>query len=202
MRPMRPRAALRLTVLLAITALVPACGSSDRGGDNAWSTESQEKYRPLRQTEALNGPTRAEQSAAQTAFLGVRHDLMLTAAAHPAKCNCLAVEVGPSTSPSFFWTGGNPPDIGSDAWAIAVSANGVDCLGGDPNGAKRRPSISAVDTENDDVLVEIEDLPEGRPLASGAIIPRPGPKGSVYVRPQNARVIYAKGAFAGRCKVR
>ena len=115
---------------------------------------------------------------------------------------CLAVEVGPATSPSFFWTGGNPPDIGSDAWAIAVSANGVDCLGGDPNGAKRRPSISAVDTENDDVLVEIEDLPEGRPLASGAIIPRPGPKGAVYVRPQNARVIYAKGAFAGRCKVR
>ena len=69
-RVLWPRAALRLTFLLAFTALVPACGSSDRGGDNAWSTESQEKYRPLRQTEALNGPTRAEQAAAQTAFLG------------------------------------------------------------------------------------------------------------------------------------
>jgi hypothetical protein len=199
---MRPRAATRLALLLALSALAPACGSSEKGGDNAWSTESQEKYRPLRQTEALNGPTKAEQVANQTAFLGVRHDLMLTAAAHPARCNCLAVEVGPASHPAFFWTAGNPPDIGTDALALAVSANGVDCLGGDPNGQKRRPSISAVDMENDDVLVEIEDLPEGRPLASGAIIPKPGPKGSVYVRPQNARVIYAKGAFAGRCKVR
>ncbi len=199
---MRPRAADRLALLFALSALAPACGSSERGGDNAWSTESQEKYRPLRQTEALNGPTRAEQAATQAAFVGVRHDLMLTGAAHPVRCNCLAVEVGPATHAGFFWTGGNPPAIGGDALAIAVSADGVDCLGGDPNAQKRRPSISAVDMENDDVLVEIEDLPEGRPLASGAIIPKPGPKGSVYVRPQNARVIYAKGAFAGRCKVR
>ncbi|MEO7328578.1 MAG: hypothetical protein ABI193_08375 [Minicystis sp.] len=199
---MRPRADARLALFLVLAALVPACGSSERGGDSAWSNESQEKYRPLRQTEALNGPTRAEQAANQGALLGVRHDLMLTAAAHPARCNCLAVEVGPAGGSPFFWTGAGPPEIGGEALAIAVSANGVECLGGDPNGQKRRPSISAVDLENDDVLVEIEDLPEGRPLATGAIIPKPGPKGSVYVRPQNARVIYAKGAFAGRCKVR
>jgi hypothetical protein len=199
---MRPTVATSLALLLALSALLPACGSSGKAADSAWSAESQEKFRPLRQTEALNPPTRAEQAAAQTAFLGVRHDLMLSDAPHQARCNCLAVEAGPAGHAAFFWTGGNPPDIGADALAVAISAKGVECLGGDPNEAKRRPSISAVDQENDDVIIEIEDLPEGRPLASGAIIPKPGPKGSVYVRPQNARVIYAKGAFAGRCKVR
>ena len=43
---------------------------------------------------------------------------------------------------------------------------------------------------------------ENRPLANGAVIPKPGPNGSVYVKPRNAKVIYAKGAPGGRCKVR
>ena len=51
------------------------------------------------------------------------------------------------------------------------------------------------------MIVEVEDLPQGRPLASGAVIPKPGPNGSVYVKPRDAKVIYAKGAPGGRCKV-
>ncbi|MFO0759444.1 MAG: hypothetical protein U0359_23325 [Byssovorax sp.] len=197
---MRPWALTPFVLVLA--ALLPACGPSNKAADSAWSQESEEKFRPLRQTEALNPPTKAEIAASQTAFLGVRHDLMLTDAARPARCTCLAVEVGAPGDPSFFWTAGSPPDIGKDALAVAISGNVSDCLGGDPSPQKRRPSISAVDQENDDVIIEVEDLPEGRPLASGAIIPKPGPKGAVYVRPQNARVLYAKGGFAGRCKVR
>src|SRR5262249_9808963 len=120
---------------------------------------------------------------------------------HPARCACLAVEVGPANHPAFFWTGG-VPKIGTDATAVAIGARGVDCPGGDPDESRRRPSISAVDQENNDIIIEIEDLPQGRPIAAGAIVPRPGAGGSIYVRPRAPGQVYAKGAPGGRCKVR
>jgi hypothetical protein len=193
---MRPSAVIAPFLLLS--ALLPACSGEQKSADPNWSSEPVEKQRALRETEALNqAPTATP--AMQTALLGVRHDLMLADGAHTARCNCLAVEVGPAADARFFWTGG-APDTGDNALAVAIGARGVPCVGGDPE-EKRRPSISAVDQVNDDVILEIEDLPDGRPLASGAIIPRPGAKGGVFVRPRDTKVIYAKGAVGGRCKV-
>ncbi len=197
---MRLRAALAPAALFALF-LTPACSGAEKASDPHWSEEKREESRPLRETEEMVGaqaPTSF--SSSQPGLLGVRHDVMLSEGAHPARCNCLAVEVGPATDPSFFWTAG-APTIGTDAVTIAVGARGVACVGGDADD-KRRPSISAVDQLGDDVIIEVEDLPEGRPIASGAVIPKPGPKGSVYVKPRNAKVIYAKGAPGGRCKVR
>src|SRR5262249_31370986 len=121
------------------------------------------------------------------AWPGVRHDLsMKPGAPRTPACGCVAVEVGMPGKQAFLW-GGEVPTIGSDAVVVAISARGVDCPA-EPDESKRRASISAVDHEGDDVIVEIEDLPEGRPLALGAIIPKPGPGGGLYLKAKDKSV--------------
>jgi hypothetical protein len=187
-------------LLLGIAPL--ACGASRTGADADWTAEPLPKDRPFRVTEALNAAQPLDPNEGkQQGLVGVRHDLMLAKVAREPRCSCLAVEVGAPTDSRFFWMG-SPPKVGSDAVAIAIGAQGVSCPGGDPDERRRRPSISAVDRENDDILIEIEDLPEGRPLASGAIIPAPGPRGAIYVRPRGPGVIYGRHQGAGRCRVR
>lgn len=197
---MRLRAALAPTAVVALF-LLPACSGAEKAADPHWTSEPPEVNRPLRETEEMNATKPAAGLFAnQNGLLGVRHDLLLADGAHTARCNCLAVEAGPAADPRFFWMSG-PPTIGAGAVAVALSARGVACEGGAAE-EKRRPSISAVDQIGDDIVIEVEDLPEGRPLASGAVIPKPGPQGGIYVRPRNAKSIYAKGAPGGRCKVR
>ncbi len=197
---MRLRAALAPAAVFALF-FTPACGGDQKAADPQWSSEPPEVNRPLRETEEMSATKpNAASFAMQSGLLGVRHDLLLADGAHTARCHCLAVEVGPATDRRFFWMSG-APTLGADAVAVALSARGIACSGGDAE-EKRRPSISAVDQIGDDILIEVEDLPEGRPLAAGAVIPKPGPNGGVYVRPRNAKSIYAKGAPGGRCKVR
>jgi hypothetical protein len=195
---MRLCAALAPAAVFALF-LLPACSGAEKASDPNWSNEKPEVNRPLRETEEMSGIAAPPPSTSQAGLIGVRHDLMLSEGAHPARCNCLAVEVGPASDPRFFWTAG-APTVGANAITVALGARGVTCAGGEADD-KRRPSISAVDQIGDDVIVEVEDLPQGRPLASGAVIPKPGPNGNVYVRPRNAKVIYAKDAPGGRCKV-
>ena len=85
--------------------------------------------------------------------------------------------------------------------AIALSARGVDCPGGLQDEEKRRPSISAVDQEGNDVIIEVEELPEGRPLATGAVIPKPAAGGAIYVKGRGGAVPYARPGAGGPCKV-
>lgn len=197
---MRLRAALAPTLVFALI-FTAACSGAEKAADPHWSNEPAEVNRPLRETEEMNATKPlAAMFSMQNGLLGVRHDLLLAEGPHTARCNCLAVEVGSAADPRFFWMSG-APTIGAGAVAIALSARGIACAGGEAED-KRRPSISAVDQIGDDIIVEVEDLPEGRPLASGAVIPRPGASGGIYVRPRNAKSIYAKGAPGGRCKVR
>ena len=196
------RRALALCLRLVPLVLLPACGATGKAVEAEWTAAPEEKSRPLRETETLGTPTPlTDASPKQSAVPGVRHDLMLSNGPHPARCTCLAAEAGPAADPAFFWTGG-APSIGPDAIVVAVGARGVDCPGGDADESRRRPSISAVDQENNDILIEIEDLPQGRPLASGVIVPRPGPGGAIYVRQRSPAQVYVRGAPGGRCKVR
>jgi hypothetical protein len=191
----------RLALLLA--ALVAAsCGRSRSAADADWTPEPEAKDKHLRDPEALFGAQPLDpKEDKQTAWLGVRHDLMLSNAPHEARCTCLAVEVGPPNDAKFFWMGSSP-EVGDSALAVAIGSRGVACPGGDPDDRRRRPSISGVDVEGEDVVVEVEDLPFGRPLASGAIIPRPGPKGAIYVRPRKGGGSYGSSPGGGRCRVR
>jgi hypothetical protein len=190
----------RLLVPLVLGLATVACGGSQRAADADWSPEPEKKDRHLRVTESLSPPQPIEENK-PTAVLGVRHDLMLADGPHEARCSCLSIEVGRADDPKFFWAGG-AADIGSDALILAVGARGIACPGGDPDDRRRRPSISAVDQDGEDIIVEVEDLPEGRPLASGAIIPRPGAKGGIYVRPRKGNGVYGRNPGAARCRVR
>jgi hypothetical protein len=179
-----------------------ACGGASRSADAQWSEESfDQPQHKFRDTEVLNPTPLEPMSRGRSALVGVRHDLMLSNKAPKAtRCSCLAVEVGRPRDPKFYWQG-DLQDVAPDSLVIALDARGVDCPGGPPD-VHRRPSISAVDMENNDILVEVEDLPEGRPIASGAILPKPGPGGSIYVRPKNRNVIYGRSQGGYRCRVR
>jgi hypothetical protein len=192
----------RFLVPLILGLASIACGGAQRADDADWTPEVQRKQKRLRVTETLGGreaPETADRGPA--AVLGVRHDLMLSNTPHDARCSCLSVEVGRPDEPRFFWAGG-APEVAPDALAFAVGARGIACPGGDPDDRRRRPSISAVDQDGDDIIVEIEDLPEGRPLASGAIIPRPGARGSIYIRPRRGNLVYGRNPGVARCRVR
>ena len=194
---------MRRLALLLLALLSASCGPSKSAADVDWTPEPQAKDKRFRETEALFGaqPLDAREDK-QTAWLGVRHDLMLVKAPHEARCTCLAVEVGPPSDPKFFWVGSSP-DVGENALAVAIDGRGVSCPGGDQDDRRRRPSISGVFVDGEDVIVEVEDLPFGRPLASGAVIPKPGPKGSIYMRPRKGGGFYGSSlGGGGRCRVR
>ncbi len=196
----------RLLVPLVLGLVCLSCGGAQKGEDSDWSPEPQKKQKKLRVTQDI-GPSgfskdpTVETNDRGTALLGVRHDLMLANGPHDARCSCLSVEVGRPNDPAFFWAGGTP-DVSSDAIIVAIGARGIACPGGDPDDRRRRPSISAVDQEGEDIVIEIEDLPEGRPLASGAIIPRPGSRGSIYVTPRRGNLLYGRNPGVSRCRVR
>jgi hypothetical protein len=190
-------------VVVALAALA-ACQANVRAS-TYWTPENQEETRPLRETETLHTLTAdAPKGADAATMLGVRHDLALAPTeGRAATCSCLtAVVAEGATSAAFQWDG-DAPRVGSDALVFAMSTRGVECAPGPADPAQRRASIAAVDVEGADVVVVLEDLPDGRPLAQGAIIPRPGAGGSVVVRPRSPKVVYGRalGLGAARCKV-
>lgn len=195
-----------LAALAAIAAAAAACsGSNHATADAFWNTgpAEEERSRPLRQTEELSStsPTPLTAESESPAWVGVRHDLMLAPSPdRKAKCTCLAVEVGDPKDPKFQWVAG-PPDSTHDTMAIALSARGVDCPGGQQDEEKRRPSISAVDQEGNNVIVEVEELPQGRPLATGAVIPKPAAGGGIYIKGRTSALPYARPGTNGPCKV-
>jgi hypothetical protein len=204
--PPRPRCKaprVRRSLVLPLLALgLGSCGGRQAPSDENWSTDTADSPRAGRRVEALGTPTPLDTGPRESALLGVRHDLMLSDAPHSTRCSCLAAEVGPASGKSFFWVGGAPA-AEPDALVVAIGARGVACPGGDPDETRRRPSIAGVEQVNDDIIVEVEDLPPSRPLASGAIIPKPGPRGGVYIRPAKRGTVYGHGpAGRGLCKVR
>lgn len=134
-------------------------------------------------------------------WFGVRLDLsMRPGTRRTPACGCLAVETGMPGKQAFLWDG-TTPAIGPDALVVTISARGVECPA-EPDESKRRASISAVERDGDDVLVEIETVPEGRPLALGAIVPKPGPNGVLVIQPRDKKVPWVPQGAANRCKIK
>jgi hypothetical protein len=197
---MRPLCLLLPAFALAITA----CAGTQREADKTWTDDPpDEGSHRFRDTEVLN-PTPIDKAPVSThaGFVGVRHDLMLADnIERHERCSCLDVEVGGSHDPMFFWQG-DRPELAVGETVVAIGAQGIPCQGGDPVDSRRRPSISAVDLENDNVIIEVEDLPLGRPLASGAVVPRPGPTGGLFIRPRHNQSLYGRGPGGRLCRVR
>jgi hypothetical protein len=221
---MKGSRAAGLAALLAGALALVGCGGSRQQVDSFWAGGDLEPG-PPQGDEAKDGgakklkrdigaPDDFEQAPAAggmgpeapraSTWFGVRHDLALASSpsspSSKERCSCLAVEVGKAEDPKFQWAAG-APEVGADALVLAFSARGVECPGGSPDEKNRRPSISAVDQEGNDVIVEIEELASGRPLASGAILPKPASGGAVYVKARSSKLPYARAQGGGRCKV-
>jgi len=208
-----------LASLLSSFAFALGCGGEGNEqepprspADPGWSDDlSDATGKPLRATEVMNKERGSGQTAQVAPTMGdptsplelrVRHDLMIAKdAPHEAICSCLSVAVGLAGDARLVWQA-EAPTLSGDVWLAAVSAKGVVCPGVAEEAA-RRPSISGVEREGADVVLTIEELPQGRPLASGAVFLKPGPGGSLYVKPKGGKSVYGKALNGGgKCKVK
>jgi hypothetical protein len=196
-----PSRALFALAVIPLCFVPLACGGGQKWSmDASWSTDQQES-KGGRVSRDLNPQATAEVDAGVLGWIGVRHDLLLSPAVpHTEICSCLAVAVGGLGDKRFAWQNGAPPNE-NELMAVAISTHGTKCPGGPTDENQRRPSISAVDRDGADVIIEVEELPPSRPLATGAVFLRPGPTGGVYVRSRNNRLPYARPVGDRLCRV-
>lgn len=201
-------------MFVAITLALPlGCGGAQSPAETGWSDDlGDPTIQPLEENENPErqsfGPTPITAApTTQPTEMRVRHDLMMAKdAPHEASCSCLAITLAQTPMDSRLMWIDAPPKLEADVAVVAMSNKGVACPGL-PADATDRPSISGVERDGPDVVIVVENLPQGRPVASGAVIPKPGPGGSVYVKPKGPKVLYGRplpGAPAngGRCKIR
>jgi hypothetical protein len=208
---------MRVAFLLsALTfALSIGCGGAQYSSpsESGWAEDlGDPSVQPL---EGSDNPERRSESptpitaapATQPTEMRVRHDLMMAKdAPRQANCSCLSIAIAESPADSRLMWMDASPKLESDVALVVMSDKGIACPGAAADGADR-PSISGVERDGADVVIVVEHLPTGRPLASGAVIPKPGPGGSIYVKPKGPKVLYGRplpgaASRAGRCKVR
>jgi len=131
---------------------------------------------------------------ADDTLVGARHDLQLTEQSTTPTCNCLAVAVGEASDPRFSWASG-PPRTTTGQWVVALRSDGVSCAEAAPDSLGA--SYWGYKREGENIVVVVEEARFGRPITSGAIIPRPGPSGQVLIQPLNARVPYGRALSSG-----
>jgi hypothetical protein len=136
-------------------------------------------------------PTRANDlDAAAPALLGARQDVTLVAGKQSTTCHCLAVAAGAPSDTAFSWEAEAPTIDRQTQVVIAFTSAGTGCT--DEPKETLGASYWGYLTSAEDVTVVVESARSGRPVTTGAVIPRPGPGGHVYVRPVDASVPYAK----------
>ncbi|MBN1607089.1 MAG: hypothetical protein JW940_10685 [Polyangiaceae bacterium] len=138
-----------------------------------------------------NGPTRAGRLDTEPpALLGARHDLRVVPGKQSTLCRCLAVALGAPNDSAFLWEADIPTIDPTTELVIAFSSADTGCT------EEPKESLGAsywgYQTSGEDVVVVVESARSGRPVTTGAIIPRPGPGGHVYLRPVDSSVPYAK----------
>jgi len=156
--------------------------------------------RPLEAGAATKAEAAADAAGApEYALLGARHDLNYAGAKTPT-CQCLAVALSDhAEDPAFQWELAAPKLEPSTQLVIAFTSNGVTC--DSPPAGTLGASYQGYAIDGNDVVISVEALGEGRPLTSGAIIPRPLGTGSVLI--ESAGAVYGKPleGKTKRCKL-
>jgi hypothetical protein len=179
-------------VALCVLLTATGCRASARAEANLNTGKSKdlidEPITPVQ--EGDEEEPREPDPSAQQALLGARHDLRLISSATAPTCTCLAVAVGAPNHRWFAWIG-EPARIDPERQlVIGFNSEGVSCAGApaDSLGA----SYWGYRREGDDVIVFVESAKFGRPITSGAIIPKPSGSGQVLVRPASKQVPYGR----------
>jgi len=182
---------------LALAFGTLACGAKhELYEDKDWTQEHGSEGKAWREVEALFSAEESDADRYNYVLRGVRHDLTMSANAKPdARCTCMDVVVGKPTDRKRFRWAGEVPLIGREQLVVAVRTEQSKCPVGTPE--TRRPSIRAVDVSAEHVVVVIEELPFDRPQALGAIVQRPKPGGSLFLRARKYRKLVLPYGYTG-----
>ena len=133
-------------------------------------------------------------------LLGARHDLKLRSGKGNASCQCLSVSLGGAQSSGMVWSAVPPAIDDATQLTLALSSEGQTCPGEpkDSLGA----SYWGYRISGNDVVVLVEAARGGRPLTSGAVIPRPVGDGQVFIAPASKELPYGRPVDGkGLCKI-
>ena len=190
-------------LVVAFCLALSGCHASASAEAKTSSDEKVAEYdRPFEPSDGPSGFGDTDEATdMQMALVGARHDLLLSTDAPSAVCQCLDIVAGPATSPDFFWQAGPPQTNSSTQIVVALTSEGIPCP--DAPAESLGASYWGYEVEGENTVVVVELARPGRPLTSGAIIPRPGPQGHILVKPLNKRVPYGRPLTEGqpRCEV-
>ena len=141
----------------------------------------------------------AQAAGPERPLLGARTDLSLSSGQAPAQCSCLRVALGSASLGAFSWKGPTPAVDDQRQLVLALSSDGAGCP--TPKGTLGASYWGYRRIKND-IIVYVENGVTGRPLAQGAIIPKPFGDGQVWVAPVTKRVVYGKATDGkGNCRL-
>ncbi|MDX2053861.1 MAG: hypothetical protein SFV15_15780 [Polyangiaceae bacterium] len=138
-------------------------------------------------------------SAPGTALIGARHDLKLAEGGKRTACACVSAALGQAADPAFQWSGERANTDPNVQLTLALSGEAVACKG-EPAGSLG-PSYWGFRWEGADLVVLLESATVGKPVTSGAVLPRPKAGGQVYLAPVDPNLPYGKALNGGgdRC---
>jgi hypothetical protein len=142
----------------------------------------------------------ATELSSSRVLLGARHDLKLRSGKATASCECLAVALGGARSSGMVWSAVPPAIDDATQLTVALSSEGQACKG-EPKGSLGA-SYWGYKISGNDVVVLVESARGGRPLTTGAVIPRPVGTGQVFVAPALKTLPYGRPLEGkGLCKI-
>ena len=181
---------MRYALALTLLALASGCRASASASVNTGAkTETDEPVEPV--SEARSAPPSA---AAEVALFGARHDLQLSPDRKNPTCNCVAIALGQPNDPGMKWEGPAPSVDPGTQLVIALSSEGVTCA--EPPKEGLGASYWGYKESGEDVIVVLEVARLGRPVTTGAIIPKPMGNGQVHVQPASRAVPYGRALSA------
>lgn len=131
-------------------------------------------------------------------LLGARRDLTLAAGEGGSPCTCVKVALGAANSSAFKWKGTAPAVDPEKQLVIALTSEGGGCP--DPKGGKGA-SYWGYSRSGDNIIVYVETAIKDRPVASGAVIPKPFGAGEVFMAPKGGAPYGKPVAGKGSCKI-
>ena len=146
-----------------------------------------------------SAPSAALVQTSAKPLLGARSDLALVLERSTAQCSCLKVGLGQANRDAFRWKSAVPEVDNDTQLVLALSSEGSGCA--DPKGTLGA-SYWGYRRTGEDIVVFVENGVQGRPLTTGAIIPKPLAGGQVLIAPAEKGVPYGKAVDGkGNCKL-
>jgi hypothetical protein len=191
---MRTIVAIALTVTAGCQATAGAQAEVKNTGQvnadaNLSMSESTRTPQPSGSGSAPNDSMPDEHQPTNDTLLGARAGLHL-AKPSAAVCQCLGVVVGNPTDARFVWEGTVPIVSPETQLVVGLSSEGLPCPAAaqDSLGA----SYHGYEVAGTDVVIEVETARLGRPIAQGAIVPKPPSGARVLIRPVDGKSPYGR----------